>query len=193
MVPLNTVDRDLVLAAVSGAPGAADRLLAVVWPAAYRTAVALCGGDVVTAQDALQNACLACFAHLSEVRDPARFVPWFMRILTRAVRTEQKRNARWRSHSERDTGSAAMREDDVSVLNLCIAQLPKALREALILMAVVGYSSAEAAAILGVSAGTVRYRVFEARRRLGTLLADDVERAATKVTTALPEGLARGY
>lgn len=144
--------------------------MAAIWPGAYRTAVALCGGDRATAQDAAQNACLASFMHLPELRSPARFIPWFIRILTRAARKELKSNARWRSIPNGLQTRTAAPDDDLSFLRTCVLQLPKPLREAIVLNEIVGYSSAEVAAILGVPAGTVRFRVHQARAKLRAIL-----------------------
>ena len=53
--------------------------------------------------------------------------------------------------------------------------LPEALRETVVLTVGEGLSHGEAAEVLGVSEGTISWRVFEVKRRLG-VLAEEEER-----------------
>ncbi|MDB5071071.1 MAG: polymerase sigma factor SigY [Candidatus Eremiobacteraeota bacterium] len=192
MLALKTVDQGLVLKAAAGDAGSAEALLAEIWPAAYRSAVALCGGDAATAQDAVQNACLSCLDGLPKLREPEKFIAWFMRILTRAARKELKRNARWRSASQSDCTQIFPGDESWSFLRTCVLELPKALREALILTTIVGYSSDEVAAILRVPAGTVRYRVHEARKRLNVLLDRSERDTNRRLAGILTDGASNG-
>jgi RNA polymerase sigma-70 factor (ECF subfamily) len=173
MHPLRDIDPDLIAAAKRGDIASAEALVAQIWRPALATAIALCGGDRPTAEDVVQNACISCLKHLQQLRTPSRFAPWFLRILTRAARSEVKRNARLQRRDDVDIEDIRSNDDGDVFLRLCLHELKKPLREALVLNAIIGYSSAEVAAILGIPAGTVRFRVHQARARLAALLRHD--------------------
>jgi RNA polymerase sigma-70 factor, ECF subfamily len=190
MDALHAVDPDLVMRCAAGDADAADGLLSTLWVPAYRTALALCGGDPTVAQDVVQNACLTSLVKIGSLRDPRKFVPWFMRILARCATKELKTCARWCPLGEPQVGMSEGSEDDFSLLRLCVLELPRTLREPLILNAVIGYSSAEVATILRIPAGTVRFRVHRARQRLHEAL-EEHDRVAARHPARPTEGFAR--
>ncbi len=65
-----------------------------------------------------------------------------------------------------DTMGQLMNQDDLVQLKAMIGELPAKLREPLVLVALEGFSSEEAAAILSLSHRAVESRVYRARRRL---------------------------
>jgi RNA polymerase sigma factor (sigma-70 family) len=65
---------------------------------------------------------------------------------------------------------AADEEDQFSALQSAINQLPRALREALVLFALDGHSQRETAEILGTTPKTVELRVYHAKAKLRRLL-----------------------
>ena len=54
-----------------------------------------------------------------------------------------------------------------------MAQLPEAMREALLLVTIEDLNYEQAAAVMGCQVGTVKSRVFRARQRLAVLLGFD--------------------
>jgi RNA polymerase sigma-70 factor (ECF subfamily) len=145
-------------------------MIASIWRPSLAVAVVLCGGDRMMAEDAVQNAFIQCLRRIRTLRDPAKFEPWFLRILTRASsRLARRRSA---SHEAPGLDEAFVANDDQGIffLRLCLAELDAPLREALLLTAVAGYTSDEVAAILGVRPGTVRYRTHLARAQLQKIL-----------------------
>ena len=88
------MDTDLVVQAQHGDKGAyglvateiADRFLAV-----SRRILR----DIDLAEDATQQALLAIWQDLPQLRDPARFEAWSYRLLVRACYTEGRRSRQW--------------------------------------------------------------------------------------------------
>jgi RNA polymerase sigma-70 factor (ECF subfamily) len=69
-------------------------------------------------------------------------------------------------------GAEVIAAERVAVVGEAIRQLPEQQRTTLAMAAAGGLTSAEIAAVLGVPAGTVRYRLSLARRTLAAALAD---------------------
>ena len=68
---------------------------------------------------------------------------------------------------------AAGKRDDSAVLQRAIDQLPRKLREALVVFSLEGKSQREAAGILGTTPKTVELRVYHAKQKLRELLSAD--------------------
>jgi RNA polymerase sigma-70 factor (ECF subfamily) len=69
---------------------------------------------------------------------------------------------------------AAAHEQDLAELRAAVFKLPEEYREPLVLQVLMGYSTAEIAAELGLSTGAVLTRLFRARKRLRALCGEDV-------------------
>jgi RNA polymerase sigma-70 factor (ECF subfamily) len=69
--------------------------------------------------------------------------------------------------------AAVERADVLRRLDCAIRLLPDPEREALALVVLGGLTSADAARVLGLPAGTVRYHLFQARRRLKAVLGQE--------------------
>jgi RNA polymerase sigma-70 factor (ECF subfamily) len=83
------------------------------------------------------------------------------------------------SGPEADPSQILQRAEDVQRVRAAIAQLPPAIREAVVLRELEGLSYKEIAAVTGVPMGTVMSRLARARGRLAQLLSNDpvVQRA----------------
>jgi RNA polymerase sigma-70 factor (ECF subfamily) len=161
-----------VLAARGGDPDARDRLLAALWPRAYRLAASLLEDrDRDRAEDAAQDALVIVGTRLRTLNDPVAYPAWSARIVVNAVRTAMRRAARERRPLSAGTpppfedGSAA-RLDMLAAL----AALPRWLRVPLVLRYVDGLTSREIGTALGAPAATIRFRLALGRRRLAALL-----------------------
>jgi len=76
--------------------------------------------------------------------------------------TEHKHDVDWNAFEQKANA------DDVMSL---VKKLPDASREVFLLFGVDGYSHKEIAAMLGITEGTSKWHLFEARRRLIAMLA----------------------
>jgi RNA polymerase sigma-70 factor (ECF subfamily) len=126
-----------------------------------------------TAEDVAQEALVRACRRFSQLRDPSRFRPWLVRLTWRLAIDEQ-RAARRRSVRERlvvpalaESGPPA---EEVAALWAAIDRLPDRLRWPLILSAIDGHDLKDVAQLLQVPEGTIKSRLFAARRQLRELL-----------------------
>jgi RNA polymerase sigma-70 factor (ECF subfamily) len=147
-----------------------DRL----WAVALRTL-----GDPDEAADALQDALVNAFRRAGSYRGDAEVTTWLHRVVVNAcldrVRHRQARpTAAWdedaaaRVPDRRDAVTDEVRRLDVAD---ALAHLPAEQRAALVLVDLEGWSVADAAAMLGCAAGTVKSRCARGRAALRPLLA----------------------
>jgi len=136
------------------------------------------------AYDVLQESFVAAWGALSRF-DPERpFEAWLRRIALNKCRDRARRNAVRRTALRvlglaYDVGEGAAEPaadtsaqvDQAAVrLETAIAQLPRNLKEALVLTALEGLSHKEAGELLGINAKAVETRVYRAKRQLAILL-----------------------
>jgi RNA polymerase sigma-70 factor (ECF subfamily) len=131
------------------------------------------------AEDVVQEAFLAALANIGSFDTGRRFGPWFHRIVvTRGLNFRKSRGRRATEAlddagvASGDPGPAAAAEQDA--LRTSVAQalgrLPERQRMVVQLFELDGFSGAEIAGMLGISPGTVRWYLHEARQALrGTL------------------------
>ncbi len=167
-------DELLVTLIWAGDRAAAERL-AIRWqPRLLRTARRLIGHEE-EALAAVQDSWLSILRGLPRLDDPARFRPWAFSILRRrcvdSIRGLQSRRAR-------DGGDADMLEmpapgdepeERIAILQ-AFAALPHEQRLAAHLFYIEGLTLAEIAAASDIPAGTVKSRLFHARKRLKQVL-----------------------
>jgi RNA polymerase sigma-70 factor (ECF subfamily) len=156
----------LVRAAAAGDRRALDELVRALWPSAYKIAWSVLR-NAVAAEDAAQDACAQVAANITRLRSAEAFTTWFYRIAVRAA-------TRYRARPlddlpEMAAGETASIEDRLD-LGAQILRLPEPLRIALVLRYYFECNSTEIAAILGIPAGTVRFRLAGARERLRAAL-----------------------
>jgi len=156
-----------------------DRL----WAVALRI---VCDPD--DAADALQDAMISAFRRAGDFRGDSAITTWLHRIVVNASLDLLRRRASSRSVSwsgdpdelagpePRDEGPGAAsagvragRADAIDTrldVDAALRALPPPQRAALVLVDMLGYPVAEAAAILGISDGTVKSRCARGRARL---------------------------
>jgi RNA polymerase sigma-70 factor (ECF subfamily) len=128
--------------------------------------------DRADAEEIAQEALLRAHRHFPRLRDRERFRAWLVRVTWRLA-LDRMREARRRAQREREVsrqaaeaaGRSKSREFH-SALAREIERLPRKLRQVMILAAVEGYDIREVARLLGVPEGTVKSRLFLARKRL---------------------------
>ena len=132
-------------------------------------------GDFHLAEDAAQEAFLAAWRNLDQLREPAAFPGWLKRIVmthcNRMTRGKQLRTVAFDAAAELPSGLASpsaayeARERQREVL-AAIGELPEHERLATLLFYIGDYAQSEVAAFLEVPLTTVKKRLFSARRKL---------------------------
>lgn len=141
-------------------------------------------GNAHDAEDAAQDAFVMAWRRLDELRDNVSFRSWLLTIVWRKA-IDRRRGAQtwlrrfvsaeadaddsqWPLDQAADDGpdpeTMTMARDAVVRTRAVIRSLPAKLRDALLLAASGEYRYEEIGDILGVPAGTVKWRVSEARR-----------------------------
>ena len=142
------------------------------WAVALRTL-----GDPNDAADAVQEAFVKAFRTVGAFRGDAQFSTWLHRIVVNAC-LDHMRRSRVRPTSPLDETAAAVADpaDPIGRTELghdvvaALSRITPDQRTAIVLVDVEGYSVDEAAALLGVPAGTVKSRCHRGRVQLAELL-----------------------
>ncbi|MGH8959015.1 MAG: RNA polymerase sigma factor [Acidimicrobiia bacterium] len=158
-----------VVAAAAGDIPAFERLVHATEGHLWRYLVHLLD-DGALADDVRQEVFIRVHQKLPSLRDPSRFVPWVVAMARNAAydasRSRRRRNARLQLVIE-ETRQVASPDPHLEFeVADALARLNPELREALVLVGVVGMSYTEVAETLGIAEGTVKSRVFRARRQL---------------------------
>ena len=132
------------------------------------------------AEDVVQEAFLAALANIGSFDISRRFGPWLYRIVvTRGLNFRKARSRRAAEPLEdagvasADAGPAAAAEQAglKDTVTTALGRLPERQRMVVQLFELDGFSGAEIAAMLGISPGTVRWYLHEARQALRRMLA----------------------
>jgi RNA polymerase sigma-70 factor (ECF subfamily) len=147
--------------------------------ATYRLTYAILG-DPAEARDAAQEAFVAAWKRIGDLRDAERFDAWFQRIAVNAARMahrgRRRRGVREIPASrvagvEAVPATAGPAERDARVLAVALDRLPSEQRAILALHHLEGRPLTELAAILGIPVGTVKSRLHAARVALQAAIA----------------------
>lgn len=167
-------DEDLARAASAGDADAFAALVERHYDRVFRLAFRLTGRRE-EAEDLTQDVCAALPAKISGFRGEARFTTWLWRVVVNAAHDRRRRGAAhqraaagWGEAEMLRRAEAAERADDTTWLTRAMARLPDMHRDTLALV-LDGMTQTEAGEVLGVSEGTVAWRVSEAKRHLREL------------------------
>jgi RNA polymerase sigma-70 factor, ECF subfamily len=146
-------------------------------PLAYRVARGVLRNDA-DAEDVAQEALLRAYRRFERLRDRSRFRAWLVRISFRLaidrVRSAKRRETRetlWsRSAPTVFTEDAAATSEFQMHLERAMEELPDKHRLVLLMAAMEGHTLEETAATLGLPIGTVKSRLFFARKQLAEKL-----------------------
>jgi RNA polymerase sigma-70 factor (ECF subfamily) len=145
-----------------------DALIGPHLDAGYRTALAILR-DPDAAHDAVQESAFKAWRKLNQLQEgkPAR--PWFLAIVANQCRSERRRHW-WSVIRMAEVETDANRPAESSAENVDIdrelAKLPREDRLALFLYFYLDLPIEEVGAVLGVSAGGAKTRVYRAARKL---------------------------
>jgi RNA polymerase sigma-70 factor, ECF subfamily len=173
-----------------------DRL----WAVALRT---LC--DPEEAADALQEAMISAFRRAGDFRGDSAVTTWLHRIVVNASLDRVRRKSAHAATSVGDEGAldllatqgrvpattdpASVRDTALDV-EAALRLIPPEQRAALVLVDMLGYPVADAAAVLDISVGTVKSRCARGRARLLPYL-EHLRAGAGEKDPPVEEGLSR--
>jgi RNA polymerase sigma-70 factor (ECF subfamily) len=174
-------DDELVARAREGDAAAFGELVLRHQAVVFRAALAATG-SASDADDVAQDAFLRAFRQLRSFREASSFKTWLLTITWNQAINRRRASTRWWRRNvtlddagafaspaytpEQFAGAAELR----CAIGRAIAALPRRLRDALLLAQSGEYRYDEMAAMLGTPAGTIKWRVSEARRRVKAAL-----------------------
>ena len=157
-----------------------EERLAECGPLAFRVARCVLR-NTADAEDVAQEALLRAYKSFERLRDHNRFRGWLVRISfrlaldrLRSAKRREKRDTLWGNPAH---FRAPVSAEDVAAsnqfqahLDQALEELPEKLRLVLLLSAMDGYTIEEISSMMGVPPGTVKSRVFIARKKLAEKL-----------------------
>jgi|ERR1051325_315985 RNA polymerase sigma-70 factor (ECF subfamily) len=179
--PVSTARSELVReAAQADARREFEERLAECGPLAYRVARGVLR-NTADAEDVAQEALLRAFKSFERLRDRNRFRGWLVRISfrlaldrLRLAKRRELRDTLWSQPAHQPPSASA---EDIAASNQfqghlerALEELPEKLRLVLLLSAMDGYTIEEIASMVGVPIGTVKSRIFIARKKLAEKL-----------------------
>jgi len=157
-----------------------EERLAECGPLAFRVARGVLR-NTADAEDVAQEALLRAYRRFDRLRDRNRFRAWLVRIAFRLaldrLRSGKRREVRDMLWSQPERQQPAATAEDLAASNEfqahlenALAELPEKLRLVLLLAAMEGHTIDEVAALVGIPVGTVKSRIFLARKQLAEKL-----------------------
>jgi RNA polymerase sigma-70 factor, ECF subfamily len=186
-------DAEWVAMVLAGNADAFNRLVTAYERPAVATAYRFLGNSE-DARDVTQDAFIRAYRSLPRLKDPTRFGPWLMRIVSNL--SLNARRARRRAtvplDEQRGTDQARTGEGEPLVpgfgpdrhaesrelqeaIDVALARLPEKQRMALVLFTIEGWPQKDIAEVLECSLETVKWNVFQARKRLREYLGDAIK------------------
>lgn len=179
-------DAAWVEAALNGDREAFGRLVGAYQQKAFATAYRLLSHND-DAQEAVQDAFFRAYRSLKQLKDPRRFGPWLLRTVSNLALNMRRarRPGRTISLDDGQEGERAPSEPQSPVadpteqtqgreaqaaLERALEQLPERQRVTLMLFTIEGWAQKDIADMLECSLETVKWNVFQARKKLKQLL-----------------------
>lgn len=178
---METDDETLARAAATGDRSAFGVLLARHYDRIYGLAYRLTGSRA-EAQDLTQDICAALPAKLAGWRGASRFTTWLYRVTVNATHDQRRRQAT-RARASAGWGDWELaRQDEIATqaealdwLTQAMQRLSPELRDTVALVLGEELTQGAAAEILGVSEGTIAWRMSEVKKRLRAMAAEDAK------------------
>jgi len=185
--PCEPDDERLLVRFAAGERGALEELFKRYRLPAYRVAYRLLGNEA-DALDAVQEGFVKALTHLGGFQGRSSFKTWLMRVVSNAALDLGRQRGRRECLS---LEAAEVRDNDLSlllvpdetadqlnraelrqILDQALLTLSEAQRQTFVLHAEAGLSYREVAEVMGISIGTVMSRLFYARQKLRSHLAE---------------------
>ena len=176
---METADETLATAAANGDRAAFAALVERHYDRIYGLAYRLCGNRA-DAQDLAQDICAALPGKLRGWRGEARFTTWLYRVVMNAAHDLRRRQTT-RTRAATGWGDWEIaRQDEIGTqaaaldwLTQTLRRLPPELRDTVALVLGEEMTQAEAASVLGLSEGTIAWRMSEVKKRLRAIAAEE--------------------
>ena len=153
-----------------------ETLLAENAPLAFRVARGVLKNDA-DAEDVAQEALVRAYRRFDRLRERERFRAWLVRISfrialdrLRSMKRRQVREAQWLFENTRATAAGTANAEFQQHLERALADLPEKQRLVLLLAAMEGHTLEEVSALLDIPVGTVKSRLFFAKKSLAEKL-----------------------
>jgi RNA polymerase sigma-70 factor, ECF subfamily len=157
-----------------------EERLAECGPLAFRVAHGVLR-NAADAEDVAQEALLKAYRNFGRLREPTRFRGWLVRIAFRmaldrwrSVKRREKRETQGEQLEQRATGPTAeelaVSSEFQARLERAMEELPEKFRLVLLLATIEGHTLEEVSEMLGIPMGTVKSRLFFARKQLAEKL-----------------------
>ncbi len=176
---MDTPDETLALAAGSGDRAAFASLLARHYDRIFGLAFRLTGSRA-DAEDLAQDICAALPVKLGHWRAEARFTTWLYRVVVNAAHDLRRRHATraraadgWGDWEIARQAQMAEEAEALDWLTAAMARLTPELRDTVALVLGEEMTQAEAGLVLGVSEGTIAWRMSEVKKRLRAIAAQE--------------------
>lgn len=186
-------DEEIVEAVLAGATDLFEVLMRRHNQRVYRAvrAVVL---DAAEAEDVMQQAYVAAYAHLAEFRRQARFSTWLVRIAFNQALARAKRPGHlvpigdvaedaqtvWRSGEAPNPEERASKRELLGWIEEAVERLPDIYRVVFMLREIEGMDTAETAAVLGVSDPVIKTRLHRAKGLLRQVVQARMERLSNE-------------
>ena len=172
-------DETLVLLAKDGDGVAFRQLLERHYDTVYRVAYRFLG-SAADAEDLAQEVCADLAMKIAGFKGLSRFTTWLYSVTLNAVRDRARRQAAQKKLQVNYVAFAAQQAADWADSDTRLRWLYQALdaqdqglKETALLVLAENLSHAEAGAALGISEGTVSWRMHEVKKRLKAMARDD--------------------
>jgi RNA polymerase sigma-70 factor (ECF subfamily) len=176
---MDTPDETLACAAATGDRSAFATLIGRHYERILGLAFRLTGNRA-EAEDLTQDICAALPVKLTQFRAEARFTTWIYRIVVNASHDLRRRKATRARAADGWGDWEIARQDEIAEaraaqdwLVQAMARLSPELRDTVALVLGEDLTQAEAGAVLGISEGTVAWRMSEVKKRLRAMAAEE--------------------
>jgi RNA polymerase sigma-70 factor (ECF subfamily) len=153
-----------------------EALLVESAPMVFRVARGVLRNDA-DAEDVAQEALLRAYRRFGRLRERTRFRAWLVRIAfrlaldrLRSTKRRQQREAQWLYETARVASAGEGRGEFQRQLESALDELPEKQRLVLLLAAMEGHTLEEVSVLLDVPVGTVKSRLFFAKKALAEKL-----------------------
>lgn len=170
---LDRPDAGDVVAAAAGDDAAFERLVISIQGRVWRYLVHLVG-DRALAEDLAQEVLIRVYRKLGTLRNPEGFTSWVLVVARNAAYDAGRAKKRRPLHLVPDPDADLQQSQGdphlAAEVDDALDRLDPDLREAVVLVGMIGLTYREAAETIGVPEGTVKSRVFRARQALHEML-----------------------